>query len=120
MIVQPGTTVSAEGDATDKYLASTSLRDCFRQLRTQDKGAGLGKEGIRMTPAWGGASGTNDLEEEGDQLWVCEMGWDRGDVTQPLISQVLWKTESERDKWMDAQMDGSIDRQMTDFKELSL
>lgn len=32
------------------------------------RGLGLGKEGIRMTPAWGGASGTNDLEEEGDQL----------------------------------------------------
>ena len=41
-------------------------------------------------------------------------------MRQPLISQVLWKMESERDKWMDAQMDGSIDRQMTDFKELRL
>ena len=31
------------------------------------------------------------------------------EVRQPFISQILQKTEPERDRWMNGQMDGWID-----------
>lgn len=51
-------------DTLDPQVYMTVPRDSGPRTR----GRGLGKEGIRMTPAWGGAPGMNDLEEEGDQL----------------------------------------------------